>query len=501
MVQGTASHVGKSVLVTALCRIFRQDGLTVAPFKAQNMSLNSYVTPDGGEIGRAQAVQAEAAGIACSVEMNPVLLKPEADSRSQVVVLGRPQMSTTAADYYRLKAQLWPVVTGALSKLRSQYEVVVIEGAGSPAEINLSGDEIVNMKIARYCRAPVLLVGDIDRGGVFGSLLGTLWLLKPGDLRLIKALVINKFRGDQKLLEPGLKFLEKKAGIPVAGVIPYFHDIHIAQEDSVSLEQLKPRQSPAQIDIAVIRLPHISNFDDFDPLDKENGVRVRYVNSVESLNHPDLIILPGSKTTVVDLGWLNSSGLARRITELYQQGAFIIGICGGYQMLGRYINDPDGVESGVRRSQGLGLLPITTAFLPTKETHQVKGNVVAERGLLAEARNVSFEGYEIHMGRTESGEADAAFRLRERSAKSCDALDGCLDKSGRVLGTYIHGLFHNQELRRKILRQIARAKGQPLSFAGDDHRRDAEYDKLARLVRDSLNMDLVYAIAGLRKVK
>jgi adenosylcobyric acid synthase len=329
MVQGTASHVGKSVLVTALCRIFRQDGFSVAPFKAQNMSLNSYVTPDGGEIGRAQAVQAEAAGIACAVEMNPVLLKPEADSRSQVVVLGRPQMSTTASDYYKLKSQLWPVVSGALRKLRSRYEIVVIEGAGSPAEINLMGDEIVNMKIARYCRAPVLLVGDIDRGGVFASLLGTLWLLRPGDLSLIKALVINKFRGDEKLLESGLKFLEKKAGIPVAGVIPYFRDIHIAQEDSVTLEQLKPRQSPAQIDIAVVRMPHISNFDDFDPLDKESCVRVRYVNSIESLDHPDLVILPGSKTTVADLDWLNSSGLARRITELYRRGAFVIGICGG----------------------------------------------------------------------------------------------------------------------------------------------------------------------------
>jgi adenosylcobyric acid synthase len=498
MVQGTASHVGKSVLVAALCRIFRQDGFSVAPFKAQNMSLNSYVTPDGGEIGRAQAVQAEAAGIACSVEMNPVLLKPEADSRSQVVVLGRPQRSTTAADYYRLKSQLWPVVTGALQKLRSRYEVVVIEGAGSPAEVNLMGDEIVNMRIARYCRAPVLLVGDIDRGGVFGSLLGTLWLLRPGDLRLIKALVINKFRGDPKLLEPGLKFLEKKAGIPVAGVIPYFHDIQIAQEDSVALEQLKPRQNPAQIDIAVIRLPHISNFDDFDPLDKENGVRVRYVNSVENLDHPDLIILPGSKTTVADLSWLKESGLARHISELYQRGAFIIGICGGYQMLGRYINDPERVESALQQSQGLGLLPITTAFLPTKETHQVKGSVIAERGLLAQAQGVRLEGYEIHMGRTEGGEA-SAFRLRERSTKSCDALDGCMDESGRVLGTYIHGLFHNQELRRAILRQIARLKGQPISFAGDDHQRDAEYDKLARLVRDSLDMDLVYSIAGLRK--
>jgi len=501
MVQGTASHVGKSVLVTALCRIFRQDGFTVAPFKAQNMSLNSYVTPDGGEIGRAQAVQAEAAGIACSVEMNPILLKPEADSRSQVVVLGRPQMSTTAAEYYRLKAQLWPVVTEALRRLRSQYEVVVIEGAGSPAEVNLVDGDIVNMRLAQFCRCPVVLVGDIDRGGVFASLLGTLWLLRPRDLSLIKALVINKFRGDPTLLEPGLRFLERKAGIPLAGVIPYFHDIHIAQEDSVTLEQLKPRQGTAQIDIAVIRMPHISNFDDFDPLDKEKGVRVRYVDSVENLNHPDLIILPGSKTTVADLGWLNSSGLARHITELYQQGIFIIGICGGYQMLGTYIHDPDHVESGVRRSQGLSLLPITTTFLPTKETHQIKGNVIADRGLLAEVQNISFEGYEIHMGRTESDEGSVAFRIRERSSKPCDAFDGCLDASGRVLGTYIHGLFHNQELRRGILRHIAYSKGQLLSFTGDDRHRDAEYDRLAKLVRDSLNMDFVYSIAGLRKGK
>jgi adenosylcobyric acid synthase len=391
------------------------------------------------------------------------------------------------------------VVTGALERLRARYEVVVIEGAGSPAEVNLRGDEIVNMKIARYSRSPVLLVGDIDRGGVFASLLGTLWLLKPADLRLIRALVINKFRGDKKLLEPGLEFLEKKAGIPVAGVIPYFHDIRIAQEDSVSLEQLKPKESPAQIDIAVIRLPHISNFDDFDPLDKENGVRVRYVSSVEGLNHPDLIILPGSKTTVSDLNWLKANGLADKIAELHHYGAFIIGICGGYQMLGRYINDPAGVESGVRHSPGLGLLPITTAFLPAKETHQVRGSVIAGRGLLAEVKDMGFEGYEIHMGRTKGGEA--AFRLRERSNKSCDSLDGCLDESGRVLGTYIHGLFHNRELRRGMLRHIARARGQPLSFAGDDHQRDAEYDRLANLVRDSLDMGLVYAIAGLRKMK
>jgi len=501
MIQGTASHVGKSVLVTALCRILKRDGFRVAPFKAQNMSLNSYVTPDGGEIGRAQAVQAEAAIIDPSVEMNPILLKPEADSRSQVVVMGHPQMSTSAAEYYKLKRQLWPVVTGALNKLRSHYDIVVIEGAGSPAEVNLADDEIVNMRLARYCRAPVLLMGDIERGGVFASLLGTLWLLKPGDLSLVKALVINKFRGDPALLEPGLRFLETKAGIPVAGVIPYFQDIRIAQEDSVALEQLRPQQETPQIDIAVIRLPHISNFDDFDPLDKERDIRVRYVNSAEELNHPDLVILPGSKTTVADLDWLKKSGLAGRIAELCQRGVFTIGICGGYQMLGAYINDPEHVESAVPHTRGLGLLPITTAFLPTKETHLIKGNVMANRGLLTEARNIGFEGYEIHMGRTESDGGTVAFRIRERSGQPCDVFDGCLDAGGRILGTYIHGLFRNQELRRAILKHIARSKGRSLDFFSGDRQRDDEYDRLAELVRHSLNMDLLYAITRLKKGK
>jgi adenosylcobyric acid synthase len=496
MVQGTASHAGKSILVTALCRILRQDGFKVAPFKAQNMSLNSYVTPDGGEIGRAQAVQAEAAGLDPSVDMNPILLKPEADSRSQVVMLGHPRMTTPAAEYYQLKAQLWPVVTGALRRLRSRYEVVVIEGAGSPAEINLMDGDIVNMRLARHGRCPVVLVGDIDRGGVFASLLGTLWLLKPGDRRLVKALVINKFRGDRSLLQPGLDFLERKSGIPVAGVIPYFRDIHIAQEDSVALEQPYSQQGVAQIDIAVIRMPHIANFDDFDPLDKEAAVRVRYVNSPRNLGHPDLVILPGSKTTAADLDWLKKSGLAERITELFQRGAFIVGICGGYQMLGEHILDPEHVESAAPRSQGLGLLPITTCFLPTKETNQIKGSVVVDRGLLAAARDTSFEGYEIHMGRSENDQSEAAFRLRERSGKPCDALDGCLDASGRVLGTYIHGLFHNQELRRGILKYIASSRQKPISFSGDDRQRDVEYDRLAELVRNSLDMELIYSVAG-----
>lgn len=497
MVQGTASNVGKSILVTALCRIFKNDGFTVAPFKAQNMSLNSFVTPDGGEIGRAQAVQAEAAGIAPTVDMNPILLKPEANSRSQVVVRGHPQQSTGAAAYYQLKSQLWPVVTQALDTLRSQYQIVVIEGAGSPAEINLTKDEIVNMRVARYCQAPVLLVGDIDRGGVFASLLGTLGLLNPEDLALVKALVINKFRGDPALFEPGIRFIEEKANLPVAGVIPYFNDISIAQEDSVALEQSASQPTSFQVDIAVIRLPHISNFDDFDPLAKENGIRVRYVNFNKNLEHPDLIILPGSKTTVADLDWLSESGLADGITGLYQHGSFVIGVCGGYQMLGRFIDDPEQVESAVLRRPGLGLLPITTTFLPTKETHQVKGEVVSCRGLLAKTRGIRFKGYEIHMGRTESDEEGTAFRLKERSGEPCDVSDGYLDSSGRVLGTYIHGLFRDKKLRRAILSQIAQSKGQRLNFK--DNRREDEYDKLADLVSNSLNMELIYTIAGLSK--
>ena len=501
MVQGTASNAGKSILVAALCRIFLRDGYRVAPFKAQNMSLNSFVTPDGGEIGRAQAVQAEAAEIAPSVDMNPVLLKPEANSRSQVVVMGRPFTTAGASDYYGLKSHLWKVVTEALDRLRSQYEVVVIEGAGSAAEVNLAADEIVNMRVARYCQSPVLLVGDIDRGGIFASLLGTLWLLEPEELGLVKSLVINKFRGDLSLLEPGLKFIESRGGIPVAGVIPYYNNIHIAQEDSVALEQVSSRQGVAEIDVAVIRLPRISNFDDFDPLVQEKDVRVRYVRSVEDLGHPDLIILPGSKTTVADLDWLKECGLARRIMDLFQQGAFIIGICGGYQMLGRYIHDPGHVESPVDSREGLALLPLTTAFLPTKETHQVKGRVTRGRGLLSQAMGIGFEGYEIHMGSTSSDGGDEAFQISERSGQSCEVSDGYMDAGGRVLGTYIHGLFHNQELRRAILKHIAGAKGRSLSFTDNEYQRSVEYDKLAELVRHSLNMDLIYDIAGLRRRK
>lgn len=498
MVQGTASHVGKSLLVAALCHIFRQDGYKVAPFKAQNMSLNSFVTPDGGEIGRAQAVQAEAAGIPPSIDMNPVLLKPEADSHSQVVLMGKPFITTSAADYYSLKSKLWPKVTAALNRLKQQYQIVVIEGAGSPAEINLARDEIVNMRVARYARAPVLLIGDIERGGVFASLVGTLEVLEPEERALIKAFVINKFRGDKNLLEPGLSFLERRTGVPVAGVVPWFNNIRVAEEDALGLERAQSGGSVVRLDIAVIQLPHLSNFDDFDPLQDETGVSMRYVASASQLGNPDLIILPGSKTTMTDLAWLRQQNLDKHIADLYRRGAFIIGICGGYQMLGQRILDPEHIESADAEAEGLNLLPMTTVFSDGKETHQIKGSVTAEIGMLKGTRKTKIEGYEIHMGNSQRQPALAPFSMAGRN-QECPVPEGMLDTEGRVMGTYIHGLFHNAELRRKILRNIAVSRGKELPADAPVRIKEMEYDKLAALVRSSLDMGLIYRIAGLRR--
>ena len=356
MVQGTTSHAGKSLMATALCRIFAQDGLRVAPFKAQNMSLNSFVTPDGGEFGRAQAVQAEAARVAPTVEMNPILLKPEGNRKSQVVVMGKPMQVASAREYYRMKLRLWPLVTQALDTLRAQYDIVVIEGAGSPAEINLKEHEIVNMRVARYANAPVVIVGDIDRGGVFASLVGTMVLLEPEERALVKAFVINKFRGDPSLLDSGFEMLRERTGVDVAGVIPWFDDIHIPEEDSLGLDAGTQPDAPTDkhIDIAVVRLPHIANFDDFDPLRQEPSVRMRFVGRVEDMGAPDLIALPGSKTTVADLEWMRSGGIADAVKSRRRAGTPVVGICGGYQMLGERILDPDGVESPYPRDAGLG---------------------------------------------------------------------------------------------------------------------------------------------------
>ena len=504
MVQGTASHVGKSVLVSALCRMLRQDGLRVAPFKAQNMSNNSYVTPDGGEIGRAQAVQAEAAGVDARVEMNPVLLKPEADSHAQVVLMGRPLTSARARDYFDLKATLWESVAQSLDTLRSQYDVVVIEGAGSPAEINLKATEIVNMRVALHAGAPVLLCGDIDRGGVFAALVGTLQLLDDAERDAVKGLLINKFRGDVSLLTDGLTWLEDYTGKPVVGVVHHFRDIHIPEEDSVALDITPPSNSAAAVlDVAVVQVPHISNFDDFDPLAREPGVGLRYVQHGDRLGDPDLVILPGSKTTIPDLLWMERQGLCDAVMGAFERGSAVVGICGGYQMLGKTLLDPDGIESTISAADGLGLLPLTTTFAGTKETHRVQATVRGEAAtagaLLSGAAGEQIVGYEIHMGRT-AGEGIippfAVFDRADAPVTPATALDGALDATGRAMGTYIHGLFHNAGVRRAMLGELARRKGVTLP-EGVDVARDREYDRLADWVRSSLRMELVYDMIGL----
>ncbi len=501
MVQGTASHVGKSVLVTALCRIFRQDGYRVAPFKAQNMSNNSFVTPDGRELGRAQAVQAEACGVEPQVEMNPILLKPEADHQSQVVLLGKPVAKASASYFASAKPMLWQNVAQSLDTLRSQYDVVVIEGAGSPAEINLKQNEIVNMRVALYSGAPVLLAGDIDRGGVFASLVGTMEILDPHERDAVSAFIINKFRGDVSLLEPGLVWLEERTGKPVLGVVPYYRDIEIAEEDSVSLERREQLKSQTDyvIDIAVMGLPHISNFDDFDPLSREPGVRLRYVEGRDSLGEPDLIILPGTKTTMADLWWLRERGFSDEIQRQALSGTPVIGICGGYQMMGRRILDPHRVESSDPETEGLNLLPVDTVFEPVKETHRVSGTVTIETGLLSRSQGASVEGYEIHMGSSVQAGAVAAPFSISRTGRDTQN-DGAMSENGRALGTYIHGLFNSHGLRRAVLEQLAEWKGvalPPPTDTGGQLSRDAEYDKLAETVRNSLDMDLLYRITGL----
>ncbi|MBC7324561.1 MAG: cobyric acid synthase, partial [Moorella sp. (in: Bacteria)] len=376
MIQGTSSNVGKSVLVAALCRIFYQAGYRVAPFKSQNMALNSGATPDGGEMGRAQLVQACAAGVQPRVEMNPILLKPTAHARSQVILLGRPVGNLGAREYHgRFNQELWPHVEAAYATLAREFDIIVIEGAGSPAEVNLKAGEIANMRVAKMAGAPVLLVADIDRGGALAAIVGTLELLDPDEREMVAGLIINKFRGDVDLLQPALDFLEKKTGKPVLGVIPFLAH-GLPEEDSVVLEQAKTRfTAPGEVEIAVIKFPCISNFTDFDALEREEGVNLRYVDGKEQLGHPDLVILPGSKNTIGDLLWLRQQGLEEVIKERAAAGTPLIGICGGYQMLGQEIADPGHVETDQDRVAALGYLPVQTIFQPAKATNLVRGRV------------------------------------------------------------------------------------------------------------------------------
>jgi len=491
MVQGTGSHVGKSLITTALCRIFYQDGFKVAPFKAQNMSLNSCATPDGREIGRAQAVQAEACGIAPTSDMNPVLLKPMGDSGCQVVLRGRPYMNLSAKRYYDLKETLWKAVCESFERLRENYDVIVMEGAGSPAEVNLRENDIVNMRMAKHAEAPVLLIGDIDRGGVFAWIVGTLELLQDDERKLVRGILINKFRGDISLLRPGLKFLEERTGRPVVGVIPYINDLKVQEEDSVALEGFRKRD--AEVKVAVVRLPRISNFTDFDPLLSEKDVSLRYVTSPEELESADMIVIPGTKNTIYDLLFLKESGLSEKIIEKRKRGTMVIGICGGFQMLGKEIRDPYGVESERRAERGLGLLDVETTFTREKATYRAKAKVIKGTPYLEEGEVL--EGYEIHMGRTKA--EGYIFELTRESGRK--TFDGVASEDGMVFGTYLHGIFENNAFRRRLLNSVRKKKGLselPPRDVDPILERQREYDRIADVVRGNIDMDFIYGLLG-----
>lgn len=502
MVQGTASHVGKSVLVAALCRIFYRDGFKVAPFKSQNMALNSFVTRDGGEMGRATVVQAEAAGIEPTVDMNPVLLKPTGHASSQVILMGKPVGNKSAYLYHReYVKEAWSAICEAFERIKSEYDVVVIEGAGSPAEVNLQKYEIVNMKVARLADAPVLLVVDIDKGGALASVVGTLELLSPEDRERVAGVIINKFRGDISLFQPAIDFLENKTGKPVLGVIPYFKQLRIQEEDTVPEDRTNFRESKNsdQVEVAVVQLPHISNFTDFDPLGEEPDVYLRYIGKGSRVGSPDLIIIPGSKNTIEDLIYLKQSGIAKEVMCLAEKGTPVIGICGGFQMLGKQLNDPNGVESSIPVTEGLGLLNMVTTFAAEKVTHQVEA-MVNSKGLLTQGVDESYlTGYEIHMGRTELGSGvKPAFTIRQRSGQNMCDPDGAVSADGRVMGTYIHGIFDNDNFRREIINALRQLKGwKPLKQTvqiSSRAKRERDYDRLAELVRGNINIDLLYKI-------
>ena len=485
MIQGTMSNAGKSLVAAGLCRVFAQDGYKVAPFKSQNMALNSFITKDGLEMGRAQVVQAEAAGVEPSVLMNPILLKPVTNMGSQVIVMGEVIGNYHAQEYYKMKHTLRPAIQEAFDRLSAENDIIVIEGAGSPAEINLKADDFVNMGMAKMAKAPVLLVGDIDRGGVFAQLYGTIELLTEEEKNYVKATVINKFRGDVEILKPGLKQLEDLTHRPVAGVLPYLK-VDIDDEDSLS-ERLV-RSKAAKIDIAVVRLPRLSNFTDFTVLEATDGVGVRYVGSERELGKPDLIILPGTKNTISDLLWLRQNGLEAAIKHLNADGVPVIGICGGYQMLGKQITDVSGVEGGGSVA-GMGLLPTKTEFAEEKHRTRVGGRVSAE-GFWAPMNGIELEGYEIHMGETalESG-------AKPLAALDNGHMDGC--SSGNVLGSYLHGFFDSAACRKAVLEVLCRMKGiDPAELSVFDYAayKEKQYDLLADGVRNNLDMKMIYRI-------
>ncbi|MEA5082625.1 MAG: cobyric acid synthase [Lachnospiraceae bacterium] len=494
MIQGTMSNAGKSFLVAGLLRVFKQDGYKVAPFKSQNMALNSFITREGLEMGRAQVMQAEAAGIEPNVNMNPILLKPTTDMGSQVIVNGEVRGTMAAVDYFKQKKSLIPDIMKAYESLEKQYDIIVIEGAGSPAEINLKNDDIVNMGMAKLANAPVLLAGDIDRGGVFAQLFGTVELLEEEEKERIKGVIINKFRGDKEILRPGLSMLERKINKPVVGVIPYIN-IDIDDEDSLS-QSLEKKQATDVIDIAVIRLPKLSNFTDFNTLEYRNGVSVRYVKNRKELKNPDLIILPGTKNTMEDLKWLRESGLEAEIIKLKERDTLIFGICGGFQMLGEELSDPFCVESG-GNMRGICLLPTRTVFLKEKIRTRVTGVVGKIHGEFSELSGLNFEGYEIHMGETEVFDTPTFSSIKDGKNEKNDG--ACC---GNVFGTYVHGIFDTGSFAEGLIGIICKKKGIDIGelekFDIEEYK-ESQYNLLADTIRNNIDMKKIYEILGMLK--
>ena len=486
MIQGTMSNVGKSLITAGLCRVFHQDGYSAAPFKSQNMALNSFITNEGLEMGRAQVVQAEAAGVVPSVLMNPILLKPVTDIGSQVIVNGEVRGNMSAAEYFIYKKTLVPDVTRAFETLASRHDIIVIEGAGSPVEINLNENDIVNMGLAKITGAPVLLVGDIDRGGVFAQLVGTLVLLDDDERNRIKGLIINKFRGDMELLRPGLAMLEEKSGKPVAGIIPYL-SVDIEDEDSLT-ERFRSKGTPAALDIAVIKFPKISNFTDFTALEATDVASLRYIADTRQLGRPDMIILPGTKNTISDLMWMRQNGLEAAILRLANEGVIIFGLCGGYQMLGQVIRDNDNIEGG-GEIRGLGLLPISTEFYAEKTRLRASGRVIGAEGELRPLNGCIVEGYEIHMGVSHFTE-----KARALVSKEDGGSDGCA--LNNAAGTYLHGFFDSADCRSALIKLLCARKGitapsNAFDFAAYKYK---QFDKLADAVRKNLDMNFIYRI-------
>ncbi|PJI07002.1 MULTISPECIES: cobyric acid synthase [Clostridium] len=489
MIQGTASSVGKSIIVAALCRIFKQDGFSVCPYKSQNMSLNSYITLDGKEMGRAQVLQAYAAGLEPEVYMNPILLKPTTDKNCQVIVNGEVYCNSSAKHYCNLKKDFAPMLKKGFKELEKKFDIVVIEGAGSPAEINLRDNDIVNMGFAELVDAPVLLVGDIDKGGVFASLFGTIMLLTEDERKRMKGTIINKFRGDVDILKPGLKMLEDRINLPTLGVVPYF-TLNLEDEDGAVDFNTKVNSA---IDAAVIRLPHISNFTDIDALKVEKDVSIRYVTSAESFGHPDALIIPGSKNTIGDLLYLRKTGIEKKIKEYASEKGLVIGICGGYQMLGNVIEDPLKVETEFGKVDGMGLLDINTVFKDEKVTTRVKGEVCG--------KGIKVYGYEIHMGISSYGKSVKPFaHITEENEGKAHIKDGAVNMAGNVIGTYLHGVFDSTDLRQYFVNMLREKKGlKTRASVSYEKLRDNEINKLADIVRNNIDMNKIYEIMGVKR--